>query len=83
MFFQPESAHSGCRCKGHLLHRCIVRVIWLASACRYLGTMPGMKPGQVLGHEVRLSQKPSCMRTPNSVHTREMLQALLVEQQAP
>lgn len=27
---------------------------WLAIAFRYLGTMPGMKPGQVLGHEVRL-----------------------------
>ena len=46
---------------------CVEREIWLTYACRYLGTMPGMKPGQVLGHEVRLLRETSHV---HSTHRR-------------
>ena len=34
------------------------------TACRYLGTIPGMKPGQVMGHEVRHMQNPTMHAQP-------------------
>ena len=50
--FQHNCAHSVFYHEVRCLQRPAKQGTWLMIVCRYLGTMPGMKPGQVLGHEV-------------------------------